>query len=179
MGSQWQPVMQACMHWLYDTLHSGVLLKFPSFLPFCSAGGIMFNNKKGRWLEPKQEPGFPRRRARGGTAVSPGRSRWRYAGVSHFRSGRNRVGGGIIAFKLHEGCFDYLLVCLPLPPAYLHPFLNQAVPPAVAPLPLHFETSIQQNRTTCSTLAVSNEPRWGGTRASYGKATDESVNKVI
>lgn len=55
MESLWQAVLQACMHWLCDTLHSGVLLKFPSSLPFCSAGRIMSNKQRSKWAETKQE----------------------------------------------------------------------------------------------------------------------------
>lgn len=62
MESLWQAVLQACMHWLYDTLHSGVLLKFPSSLPFCSAGRIMSNKKRSKRVETRQEPSLSQKR---------------------------------------------------------------------------------------------------------------------
>ena len=113
MESQWQPVMQACMHWLYDTLYSGVLLKFPSSLPFCSSGGIMSNNKRSGWLEQRQEPERPRQNRR-----FPGQDEMNTRpcySPRHREPRRSGVGECIIAFKLHEGYSDYLLVWVPLP----------------------------------------------------------------
>lgn len=131
MESQWQPVMRACMHWLYDTLYSGVLLKFPSSLPFCSAGGIMSNKKEQQVTgDEAGAEAVPDR-----STSSLGRSRWRYAHVIHPGAVHHEGAGCgecIIAFKLHEGCFDDRLVWLPLPPCISAP---GGFPPSLVTLP--------------------------------------------
>lgn len=101
MESLWQAVLQACMHWLCDTLHSGVLLKFPSSLPFCSAGRIMSNKKRSKRAETRQEPSlFPR------NTSYQGKPWWRYARGIHpgTASGGTNTGPGegVIAFKWHK-----------------------------------------------------------------------------
>lgn len=153
MESQWQPVMQACMHWLYDTLHSGVLLKLPSSLPFCSASGIMSNNKRSRWLELRQESGSQTETLvhwQDWMKIRPCYS------PQHCEPRRNGVGECIIAFKLHEGCFD-------TPSSGCHSPLHICThvkinPPSPTPFPLH---SVRTPTFRSCTWAFSNTA-WTG-----------------